>query len=130
MEIFSIEPHRKYCIRIQRICEKKNEISHYSSSEKIHRDIFLSLFNGISTFVGYQKPNSPLLKNSWGTIKPLIGGIAVKGMNSLIPLKVNEIARTEFELIYYDVTVQNVNHYMLYIDLRPGQAVKMGNAPV
>ena len=58
--------------------------------------------------MGYLIPK----KNSSGTIKPITGGIRLfhifpKGISA----KVNVIAWLEFELTYYNVTVQHVNHY-------------------
>ena len=58
------------------------------------------LFNGISTFVGYSKPKLSWSNNS-GTIEPIFKGISPK---------VNVIERLEFELGYYGVAVQHVNH--------------------
>ena len=47
--------------------------------------------------------------------------IIPKDLNS----KVNDIARQKFEIAYVNVAVQ-----LLYIGLRPGRAVKIGNAPL
>ena len=68
----------------------------------------VSLFNGISAFVGYlmQKPFSEknYLTHSWEN----------KGIHtfpkSICP-KVNVIARLEYELAYYDSAVHRFNHY-------------------
>ena len=74
--------------------------------KKQMRDIFVSLFNDISTFVSYSMPKQSLwwyLTRSWKD----------KGFhtiqNDIIP-KVNEIPRLEFELVYYNITVQIGSH--------------------
>ena len=60
----------------------------------------VSLFNGISTFVGYLMPKPFFSKNSRGTIYTF---------PKCICLKVNEIARLQYELAYYDSTVPRFN---------------------
>ena len=72
----------------------------------------VSLFNGISTFVGYLMPNLFSKKNSSGTIQPIAG--KEKGVHTFpkgICPKVNVIARLEYELAYYDSAVHHFNHY-------------------
>ena len=63
-----------------------------------------SLFNDISTFVGYLMANLFSKKNSWED----------KGVytfpKSICP-KVNVIARLEYKLAYYDSAVHRFNHY-------------------
>ena len=56
----------------------------------------------ISTFVGYLKPKPSSLKNSCSSNHNWGGGVS---------LKVNVIAWLEFELTYFDATVQLFNHY-------------------
>ena len=55
----------------------------------------VSLFNDISTFVGYLMTNDPSRKTVPGSICP----------------KVDVIARLKFELAYYDSAVHRFNHY-------------------
>ena len=67
-----------------------------------------SLFNGMSTFLGYLMPKPSLYKDSCYTINQYLGvGIFVK----CISPKVNIIAEQEFELGYCDVAVQHISHY-------------------
>ena len=63
----------------------------------------VSLFNGISTFVGYLMPNL-FYENSWVDkgVHTFPKGICPKG---------NIIARLEYELAYYDSAVHRFNHY-------------------
>ena len=60
----------------------------------------VSLFNGISTFVGYLTPNPSFQKNSNGT----------RRIWGFIPFP-RVFVRLEFELTYYDSTVHHFNHY-------------------
>ena len=68
----------------------------------------VSLFNGISTFLGYLMPNQSSKKNY------LTHRWEDKGVHTFpkgICLKVNIIVWLEFELAYYDSAVQHFNHY-------------------
>ena len=70
--------------------------------------VFVSLF-GISLFMGYLMSKPTVSKNSGSTIYSIAEGnqrvhTLPKGMRS----KVNVIVRLEFELAYYDVSVQHV----------------------
>ena len=68
----------------------------------------VSLFNGISTFVGYLMPKLFSLKNY------LTHYWEDKGVHTFpkgICPKVNVIARLEYELAYYDSVVHRFNHY-------------------
>ena len=70
----------------------------------------VSLFNGISTFVGYLKPL--LLEELWCYY--LTHSWKDKGVHTFpkgIYPKMNIIARLEYELAYYDSAVQRFNHY-------------------
>ena len=70
--------------------------------------ISVSLFNGISTFVGYLMPNPFSSKNSSGTIWE------DKGVHTFpkgICPKVNVIARLKYELAYSESVVHPLNHY-------------------
>ena len=63
----------------------------------------------INHFLGYLTPKPFSQKNSSGTIQPIAGRIRgfilfPKG----ISLKVNVIARLEYELVYYDSTVHRI----------------------
>ena len=56
-------------------------------------------------------PKSSLL-NSRCTVSPIAGGIrSFHTFFDCISLKVNIIARLEFELAYYDVEVRHLSHY-------------------
>ena len=72
----------------------------------------VSLFNGISTFVGFFNAKAILLEEqSWYY---LTHSWVVNGVHTFpkdICLKVNEIARLEYELAYYDSVVHRFNHY-------------------
>ena len=76
----------------------------------------VSLFNGISTFMGYlqlfyftiseEKQQWYFLTHSWKD----------KGFHNIpkgIRPKVNIIAQLEFELAYYDVTMQHISYYKI-----------------
>ena len=88
----------------------------------------VSLFNGISTFMGYLMPSVILQKNSCGTMWPIVYwglGSSYKGISlcgTMWPIvywglgslykgispKVNVTARLEFRLAYYNVAVQQL----------------------
>ena len=75
-----------------RICSRNIQMMNFG---------LVSLFNGISTFVGYLMPN---LNHSWED----------KGVHTFpqgICPKVNVIARLEYELVYYDSAIHRFNHY-------------------
>ena len=74
----------------------------------------ISLFNGISTFVGYLMPKPFSEKNRSGTTYPIAGRIRVfiSFPKGICP-KVNVIAWLEYELAYYDSVSQRVNHYAM-----------------
>ena len=67
----------------------------------------VSLFNGISNFVGYLTAKLFSLKNSSWEDKNI--HTFPKG----ICLKVNVIARLEFEFAYYDSVVHHFNYYTM-----------------
>ena len=72
----------------------------------------VSLFNGISTFVGYLMPKPFSEKNIRGTF--LTHRWEYKGVHTFpkgICPKVNVIARLGFELAYYDSVSHLLNHY-------------------
>ena len=72
----------------------------------------VSLFNGISTYVGYLMPKLFSQKNRNGTIKN--HSWEDKGVHTFpkgICPKVNVILRLEYELANYDSTVHHFNHY-------------------
>ena len=72
----------------------------------------VSLFNGISTFVGYLMPKPFFKKNSSGTyLTHSWEDKGVHGLHKGICLKVNVITRLEYELAYYDSAVHRFNHY-------------------
>ena len=57
-------------------------------------------------------PKLSLLKNNSGNISPVAGGGEdFHSFPKCISLRVNVIAQLEFELTYFDVVVQYVNHY-------------------
>ena len=63
----------------------------------------VSLFKGISTFVGYSVSKPSLWKKSCGSISSISWG-----KREFMPFpKVNVIARLEFEAAYYDFAVQH-----------------------
>ena len=74
----------------------------------------VSLFNGISIIVGELMPKPYLQKKTSSTTKSIDRGgywedhVFPKGIN----LKVNAVARLEFELSYYDTTISHVSHYI------------------
>ena len=70
------------------------------------------MFNGLSTFVGYLMPKPSFQKDSNNAI--LTRSWEDKGVHTFpkgICLKVNVIARLEFELAYNDSALQCFNHY-------------------
>ena len=72
----------------------------------------VSLFNGISTFVGYLMPKAILLEEHlWYYLTRSWEGKVVKTFHKSICPKVNLIARLEFELAYYESVVHRFNHY-------------------
>ena len=72
---------------------------------------FINNFKGIQIFAGNLMPKSFLWKNSSDIILPIPGGDnGVPSSSKSISLKVNLIARLEFELAYYDVAVQPRDH--------------------
>ena len=102
-----IKFHRSLCVPFSRtaagLC-----IYHLfilSNLNFLHISQSLSLFNGISTFVGYLMPKPFSEKNSSGEDKE------VHTFPKGICPKVNVIARLEFELAYYDSEVHRFNHY-------------------
>ena len=72
----------------------------------------VSLFNGMSAFLGYLMQKPSFQKNSSDTIQP----IAVVGVKWFIPFsrifspKVNIITWLEYELTYFKAAVQHINH--------------------
>ena len=71
----------------------------------------VSLFNGISTFVGYLVPEEQLwyyLTRSWEDKE------VHTFLESICP-KRNVIARLEYELAYYNSAVHRFNHYTTMI---------------
>ena len=74
---------------------------------------FVSLFNRILTFVGYLMPKPSLQKSSSDIIEPIDGGD--KGRHIFpedISSKVKAIEALEFELVYFESTVQLFSHYV------------------
>ena len=63
------------------------------------------LFNAETILV--EEPQQCYLTYSW----TWVGSKRVHTVLKCISLEVNVIARLEFELAYYDLTVQHVNHY-------------------
>ena len=82
--------------------------NHCLFQDEPNRIYLISLFNGISTFVDFYNPNL-FEEQEWCN---LIHRFADTFPNGISP-KVNIIARLEFELAYYDVTVQNFIHYSM-----------------
>ena len=71
----------------------------------------VSLFNGISIFVGYSMPKPFSEKNSNGTMLSIVGRIrGVHTFSKGICPKVNVVAWLEYELAYYDYAVHRFNH--------------------
>ena len=76
-----------------------------------------SLFNGLTTYMGYLMPKPSLLKNSSGTIyNPSLGVRGwVHNFSKEISSKLNVIARLEFEHAFYNVAVQhNVDPHLVW----------------
>ena len=69
------------------------------------------LFNGISIFSDKLIPKLSFLKDSDGAIEPIARRIWWFIPFSRVCLRVNVIARLEFELAYYDSAVQRLNDY-------------------
>ena len=62
--------------------------------------------------MSYLVPKQSLKKNSCGTIQLIAGEIvSLHNFPNCICLKVNIIARLEFELAYCDIAIQHVSHY-------------------
>ena len=77
---------------------------HYTLSQ-----VFVSSFNGKSTFNGYLIPKSSFLKKISNIIKRRAK--EVNTFPSDISLNVNLKSRREFELVYFEDVVQHFNHY-------------------
>ena len=72
----------------------------------------VSLFNGISTFVGYLIPKAILLEEQyWYYLTHSWEDKGVHTFSKGIWPKVNVIARLEYELAYYNSAVHRFNHY-------------------
>ena len=72
----------------------------------------VSLFNRISTFIGYLMPKPFFWKNRSGTIWSI--DRRIRGAHTFpkdICPKVNIITWLDFELAYYDSAIQHFNHY-------------------
>ena len=72
--------------------------------------VTFTLFNGISTFVGYFMSKPVSQKISSDIISPIAGGIRDFNFPKGICPKVNVITRVEYELTY-DSAVHHFNHY-------------------
>ena len=84
--------------------------------------LFVSLLNGISTFVGYLMPKSSsqlwyYLTYSWRNKGGFIS------FPRSMSLKLSVIMWLEFELTYYDVAVQHFSHYAMGTTLQIWQVV-------
>ena len=75
--------------------------------------MMVSLFNGISTFLGYLMSNPSSYKKCCGTIYPIAGKIRGFIPSKDICPKVNIIVQLEFELTYYNSAVYRFNHYTM-----------------
>ena len=74
----------------------------------------VSLFNGISTFVGYFNADPFFLKNDSDAIQLIVGGNkGVHTFSKSICRKVNEIAQLEFELAYSEASDLYFNNYAM-----------------
>ena len=76
----------------------------------------VSLFDGISTFVGYLMPTQSLWKNKRETIKPIAEAGGLRGIHTFlkgIRPKVKVMAQREFELTHFEASVQHIIHYTL-----------------
>ena len=71
----------------------------------------VSLFNSISTFVGYLMHKAILLDEQWYYFTHSWEDKGVHSFPKGICPKVNVIARLELELAYYDSAVRRFNHY-------------------
>ena len=88
----------------------------------ISLSFFLSLFfNGISTFVGYFNAKAILQEEQlwWYYLTYSWDDKGVHTFPKGICLKVNIIARLEYELAYYDSAVYRFNHYTMRIHTPP-----------
>ena len=75
----------------------------------------VSLFNGISTFVGYLMPK--IFSKKWYYLTHSWEDKRVHTFPKGICPKVNIIAWLEYELAYYDSTVHRFNHYTTIVFL-------------
>ena len=100
--------------------KKKEKIGDIFMSKKIVRGklfmtflfSFVSLFSGITTFVGYLMLKPSFEKNISCNIWPIVGRIKrIHTLPKSIFSKVNVIARLYFELTYYDSVVHRFNHF-------------------
>ena len=75
----------------------------------------ISLFNGISTFMGHLMPKPSLQKNNSETISPISKRIHKGGEVHIFPKgispKVNQLVRLMFELTYFESAVKHFSHY-------------------
>ena len=68
--------------------------------------------NGMSTLAGYLMPKLSSAKNWTDTIYLIVGWInEFIAFTKVISLKINVVARLEFELVYCEPTVQYFSHY-------------------
>ena len=77
----------------------------------IARSILVSLFNGISTFVGYLMSKPFLEEQKWYYLTHSWEDKRVHTFLKGLCPKVNVIARLGYELAYYDSAVHRFNHY-------------------
>ena len=78
---------------------------------QIWRCCSVSLFNGISNILGWFNAKAILVEEELLFKPELSGDKNVHTFLKSVCPKVNEMAWLEFELIYYDVTVQLISHY-------------------
>ena len=98
---------REFMPSCKGICPKVNVISF----------VWFSLFHGISTFVGYLMPKSPLYKIVVVLFNPHLGDKGVHSFPEGISPKVNVIERLEFELVYFKAAIQHFNHNTILLSL-------------
>ena len=72
--------------------------------------VLVSLFNGISTFVGYLKQKPKFDEDQFSLTYSWEDKEVYTLLKSIYP-KLNVIAQQEFELAHYAVVVQHVSHY-------------------
>ena len=77
----------------------------------------ISLFNDISTAVGYLIPNPFFENNSSDSIQPIAWRFNT--FSKVIGLIVNMIAWLEFETAYFEAAVQYFNHFFLDLNWIP-----------